>query len=276
MLANGNKNYYYLQIESHYVITLFQYSQYSIVLRYMPSNFHAISRSHTVGTAFTGAVILHVIILSIAWYLIKTTNFFDSHTSAVQHSAISLNFSKVTHRSSMPTESVKPVIQPMPVPVKESLQQPEVKKISVAKPAFKATPPVQQKQEQQIVALVKEQATDQQAAVTTSIVKADLADQENVTTIQQATFKGKRHSPRYHPRAVRMGMEGTVVVKALIDEHGAIKDVQLLESSGYRLLDREVLKVAWKWNFTPAYSNGKPKEQWVKAPYQFVINQRHG
>lgn len=48
---------------------------------------------------------------------------------------------------------------------------------------------------------------------------------------------------RYPPVARRRGYEGTVVASFAVDMGGMPRDIRLIESSGYGVLDREVLRV---------------------------------
>lgn len=55
----------------------------------------------------------------------------------------------------------------------------------------------------------------------------------------------------YPPIARRMGMQGRVLIRILIQEDGRLKDVTLIRSSGYRLLDRAALDGVSRWSFDP-------------------------
>jgi protein TonB len=55
----------------------------------------------------------------------------------------------------------------------------------------------------------------------------------------------------YPPLARRLGMEGKVVVRIVVDRGGKLKEVSVVKSSGNKILDRAALKLIEKCNFPP-------------------------
>lgn len=55
---------------------------------------------------------------------------------------------------------------------------------------------------------------------------------------------------RYPPEALANRWEGTVVLQLTIDAEGELEDVEVHQSSGYRVLDREAMKMMRKAEFT--------------------------
>lgn len=78
-------------------------------------------------------------------------------------------------------------------------------------------------------------------------------------------------SPRYPLRARRMGYEGLVMLKVLVDENGRVNDLEVLQSSGYAILDKAALSSVRKWMFVPGTEGGKKKKMWVKIPIRFEL-----
>jgi protein TonB len=78
-------------------------------------------------------------------------------------------------------------------------------------------------------------------------------------------------SPRYPLRARRMGYEGLVMLKVLVDENGRVNDLEVLQSSGYAILDKAALSSVKKWMFVPGTEGGKKKKMWVKIPIRFEL-----
>ena len=77
--------------------------------------------------------------------------------------------------------------------------------------------------------------------------------------------------PKYPILARRRGYEGTVVLRVLVDVQGKVKTLQIVESSGHRILDRAALAAVKKWGFEPG-SRGKEKVgMWVKVPIKFQL-----
>jgi protein TonB len=58
--------------------------------------------------------------------------------------------------------------------------------------------------------------------------------------------------PRYPRRARERGWEGTVKLRLLIDIDGTVARVEIVESSGFPILDREAERAVQDWTFHPA------------------------
>jgi protein TonB len=78
-------------------------------------------------------------------------------------------------------------------------------------------------------------------------------------------------APSYPRKARRMGYEGIVMLKVLVDENGRVDDLMVLESSGYPILDRTALGSVRKWLFEPGTEGGIKKKMWVKVPIRFDL-----
>ena len=69
-----------------------------------------------------------------------------------------------------------------------------------------------------------------------------------------------------------MHQEGVVLLRALIDEQGAARQITLQASSGYPLLDKAALQAVEEWQFMPETVNGRAVAVWVEVPVRFKIN----
>lgn len=78
----------------------------------------------------------------------------------------------------------------------------------------------------------------------------------------------------YPEVARRIGVEGTVFIKMLIDLDGSIMRVVILKGSGSDILDTTAVENAYnKWKFTPAIQNNKPVRVWVMYPVKFTLKE---
>lgn len=77
--------------------------------------------------------------------------------------------------------------------------------------------------------------------------------------------------PEYPPIVIQAGIEGTAVVKALVDTDGSIMEVKILKSSGSDILDQAALAAAIKARFTPAKQRDKFVRVWVSIPMKFQL-----
>ena len=87
----------------------------------------------------------------------------------------------------------------------------------------------------------------------------------------RAPCYGFRREPQYPRLAVRHGYEGTVLLRVRVLENGLVAEVQVKETSGYRILDKPARKAVKSWRFTPALLGGKPVDSWVLIPITFKL-----
>jgi protein TonB len=76
----------------------------------------------------------------------------------------------------------------------------------------------------------------------------------------------------YPPLAREAGIEGTVLLKALVDKHGRVRDAIIFKASGSSAGFEEVaLEAIYKVKFKPAISNNQPVAVWVVYPVRFSL-----
>ncbi|MGH8156922.1 MAG: energy transducer TonB [Rhodanobacter sp.] len=82
-----------------------------------------------------------------------------------------------------------------------------------------------------------------------------------------------RSAPLQFPvQALRQHMQGTVLLRVLVDETGKPVDVQVERGSGYALLDRSAREqVLAGWRFHPAVVNGQAVRAWARVPVSFAL-----
>jgi protein TonB len=79
--------------------------------------------------------------------------------------------------------------------------------------------------------------------------------------------------PAYPIQALRGGIEGTVLLKVLVDPSGKPVAVTIAHSSGSRLLDDAARRhVLAAWRFHPAIRDGHVTEAWALVPVKFGID----
>jgi protein TonB len=90
----------------------------------------------------------------------------------------------------------------------------------------------------------------------------------------EATLAYRSAPLRYPHTALRQHLQGTVLLRVLVDETGKPIDVQIAHSSGYTLLDHSAREqVLAGWRFTPAMANGHPVQAWAQVPVSFALRQ---
>ncbi len=75
---------------------------------------------------------------------------------------------------------------------------------------------------------------------------------------------------KYPPVAKQMGIEGIVLVGALIGKDGRIDKIQVIESDN-KMLDEAAVKAVQETSFTPAQQNGQPVKVWARIPIRFTL-----
>jgi protein TonB len=76
--------------------------------------------------------------------------------------------------------------------------------------------------------------------------------------------------PVYPDIAREAGVDGTVLVQALVDKNGRVKDVRVQKS--IPMLDPAAIAAVKQWVFKPALSNNKPVAVWVAVPVRFTLH----
>lgn len=80
-----------------------------------------------------------------------------------------------------------------------------------------------------------------------------------------------RAFPAYPAQARRSGIEGIIVVKALIDENGKLSQTAIKTSSGSGLLDEAAVACVSKWEFSPAKRGVQSIRSWLEIPFKFAL-----
>ncbi|WP_461481288.1 energy transducer TonB [Porticoccus sp.] len=106
--------------------------------------------------------------------------------------------------------------------------------------------------------------------VSTSEERAEHAGFDQVPTMDQPRYR-RAFPPKYPRLAKRRGQQGTVMVKARVGIEGEVEVVELLESSGYEVLDNCALKTVRQWQFYPYQVNQKRTVAWVEVPVEFTL-----
>jgi len=78
-------------------------------------------------------------------------------------------------------------------------------------------------------------------------------------------------TPNYPELARQAGIEGQVVVKALVDITGDVIEASILKSSNNQSLDAAAVEAAYRAKFTPAKQRDQPVRVYVSIPYRFTL-----
>ncbi len=82
----------------------------------------------------------------------------------------------------------------------------------------------------------------------------------------------RQFPPEYPTVAESAGWEGIVKINVEILDNGQVGMVEILESSGYPILDESAVKAAKTWKFSPAKNGNETVGVWVEFPIEFKID----
>ncbi len=223
--------------------------------------------------AFCLSVVFHVFVLAAVAYGFRLT---AVETKIVEKSYIEVELGEApTTGKAMDTQAEakepEPVVQHNPVAAVSQNKQP----IPILASAAEDGPQMQ----------LAETGTTGTAAVTAAPSAAGAVSAGSLTGVKPAGVSGHGSkggsdrpyvvygpTPQYPQDARTNGWEGTVRVKVLISESGAVQDIRLANSSGYDSLDQAALEGVYRWRFKPAYRDGSPINAWVTVPVIFELN----
>ena len=77
--------------------------------------------------------------------------------------------------------------------------------------------------------------------------------------------------PQYPASAMQRGLQGVVLLRALIEKEGEAAEVLIEKSSGHTSLDEAALKAVKKWKFTPGHVGAVTVSSWIKIPVRFEL-----
>lgn len=116
-------------------------------------------------------------------------------------------------------------------------------------------------------------ASVQEAAVPASVAARAAAGDLTLSppVVTHARFRSPPAPPTYPRRAIDMGQEGEVVIRALVGPDGESREIRIFRSSGVGLLDDAALRAVRRWAFEAAQINGRAVEAWVEVPVRFHL-----
>jgi len=78
-------------------------------------------------------------------------------------------------------------------------------------------------------------------------------------------------APPYPASSRRVGEQGRVMLRVLVNDRGTADEVQVRTSSGYLRLDEAARDTVLRWRFVPAKRGTEPVSAWVLIPISFRL-----
>jgi protein TonB len=190
-----------------------------------------------------------------------------------------------------PVKPVKEMIVPDPVPLEKSVPKEVVKppvvianhqkkvvikpepppKVEVSEEKNLSEPPPEKIEQRR----VEDQSVPQLEAVNISSEPEDTLSEREVAVApmqkKAVPIYRQNKQPPYPVMAKRRGYQGEILLHVLVDQEGAVSELQVKKSSGHVSLDRTALKTVKNWLFTPATEGGRVVAMWVDVPISFEL-----
>jgi periplasmic protein TonB len=79
-------------------------------------------------------------------------------------------------------------------------------------------------------------------------------------------------APDYPAQAARQGWQGTVLLRVRVLSSGAVEAIEILKSSGKKLLDDAAIETVQRWVFAPSSRGGTPIDGFATVPIEFKLD----
>lgn len=155
----------------------------------------------------------------------------------------------------------KPKIPPKPLPVKQRVERPPEPQQIITSTVDAPAPPL---------APTPPPPAPVVAAAPTPVQPAPAVVAPVIPPNFQADYLDNP-PPVYPALSRRMGEQGKIVLRMLVNAKGTADKVELRRSSGSSRLDDAALDVVKRWRFVPAKQGDQPVAAWLLIPITFSL-----
>jgi len=78
--------------------------------------------------------------------------------------------------------------------------------------------------------------------------------------------------PDYPSQAVRQGWQGTVLLRVRVLQSGNVESIEVLKSSGKKVLDDAAIATVQRWMFAPSTRGNTPVDGFATVPIEFKLD----
>lgn len=107
--------------------------------------------------------------------------------------------------------------------------------------------------------------------VVDDVLPEEQSDVRQGVVMDAVAIETRNDPPVYPGPAEKRGWEGTVWLDVLVETSGKVRDVKVIHSSGYGILDRAAVKAVKEWVFQPATYLGRPVARYHEIPFHFKL-----
>jgi protein TonB len=141
--------------------------------------------------------------------------------------------------------------------------EPEVPEVKPEMPEMPLDEPMPELQFEEIIVPPAEVATTPAASNAPAASETGAIAQDLKTT--------NRVEPTYPPISRRMGEEGTVKLRVLVNANGRPGQVEVLSTSGFGRLDQAAIEAVKRWRFVAATDGTRPITAWTQVAITFQL-----
>lgn len=101
---------------------------------------------------------------------------------------------------------------------------------------------------------------------------AGLGDLFSMADLDRPLITLSRMPPIYPPVAKRRGIEGWVTVRFIVNAHGVVEDITIIEAQPTGMFEQSVRKCVAGWRFQPGTVQGRPVQVWAETTVRFELD----
>lgn len=161
-----------------------------------------------------------------------------------------------------PEPEPETVPEPQPQPIIAPEDQPEPRPLPAPKPL--------PREETKAKAETKPKAVAQPRAALVQQAEAIAPSPAYVAPRQHAAYLDNP-KPAYPTMARKRGMEGRVILRVQVNRDGAVKAVDVEQSTGFAMLDQAARTAVLRWRFAPAMQGNTAVDGEVLVPFDFRL-----
>ena len=173
------------------------------------------------------------------------------------------------------TNKVSPPVKIQP----KSEQKKEPKKTPVVKDQLSSLGEIEQQIKSQAVKEISKTVKHQPGQQTAQAVSSAMVMPPKGGAFAKDNFPiSDEHnpSPEYPEMAIFLGYQGTAIVRIKVSAKGLNKGVEILRSSGHKMLDQSAAKALRNWRFTPSKRGSSLADESVVITVIFTLYGKNG
>jgi TonB family protein len=123
-----------------------------------------------------------------------------------------------------------------------------------------------------VLPIKKEKSETKQVESVEKLKELPLTSTTTFVAADSRPYMLENEKPVYPATARRRGMQGVVLLSVKVNKEGYVEKIAVLQTSGFRVLDRSALKSVESWRFIPAKSGNENIASQMEIPIRFILN----